>query len=369
MHAQCGLKPQCAIEKMTIDEKFMHRCLQLALKGEGFAKPNPMVGAVIVHDGKIIGEGYHRQFGEAHAEVNAVRLVKNPALLSSSTLYVSLEPCSHHGKTPPCAELIIQKKIPKVVVAVLDPNPKVSGKGVEMMRNAGVDVTAGILEKEAKELNRAFFVNQLYKRPYVILKWAQSADGFIDHKRLSAEEKAPAQISNELTHTIVHKFRTQVQGIMVGTNTALLDNPKLTARKWFGNNPTRIVIDKNGRVPQNSAIFSDDTDVIVFTQMDYPVGKPNVKAIPIDFSKETNAQILNHLYAEKIYSMLIEGGAHLLSTFIEKNYWDEAYVEISDKKLGTGVKAPEIAKNNAIIKKYLDSAQHHLKNKITQNFL
>ncbi len=360
---------QGTIEEMTIDEKFMHRCLQLALKGEGFAKPNPMVGAVIVHDGKIIGEGYHRRFGEAHAEVNAVRSVKNPALLSSSTLYVSLEPCSHHGKTPPCAQLVIEKKIPKVVVAVLDPNPKVSGKGIEMMRHAGVDVTVGMLEKEAEELNRAFFVNQLYNRPYVILKWAQSADGFIDYSRTVAEGKFPAQISNELTHTIVHKFRTRVQGIMVGTNTALLDNPKLTARKWFGNNPTRILIDKDGKIPQNSAIFSDDTDVIVFTQLEYPVRKPNVKAIQIDFSKDTNTQILKHLYTEKIYSVLVEGGAHLLSTFIEKNLWDEAYVEISDKKFVTGVKAPEIAKNNAIIKKYLDSVQHHLKNKITQNFL
>ena len=353
---------------MTTDEKFMHRCLQLARKGEGLARPNPMVGAVIVHNGQVIGEGYHRQFAKAHAEVNAVLSVKDQALLSSSTLYVSLEPCAHHGKTPPCAELVIEKKIPKVVIAVSDPNPKVSEKGIEKMQKAGIEVTIGVLQKEAEELTRAFFVNQLYNRPYVILKWAQSADGFIDHRRSTAEE-APAQISNELTHSIVHKFRTHVQGIMVGTDTALLDNPKLTARKWFGNNPTRIVIDREAKIPSNAAIFNDDAAVIVFTQSGYPVRKRNVKAIVIDFNKDTNRQILKHLYTEKIYSLLIEGGARLLSTFIEKDLWDEAYIEIAEKKLISGVRAPGISMDNAITKKYLDSTQHHLKNKITQNFL
>lgn len=354
---------------MTLDEKFMYRCLQLAKKGEGFAKPNPMVGAVIVHNGQIIGEGYHRQFGEAHAEVNAVNSVKDPSLLSSSTMYVSLEPCAHHGKTPPCAELVIEKKIPKVVIAVSDPNPKVSGKGIAMMQNAGINVTVGVLQKEAEELNRTFFVNQLYNRPYIILKWAQSADGFIDHNRSSAEEKAPALISNELTHSIVHKFRTQVQGIMVGTNTALLDNPKLTARKWFGNNPVRIMIDRDAKISPEAAIFNDDTKVIFFTQSDYPIKKNNIKSIVINFNEDTNIQILKHLYAERIFSVIVEGGARLLSTFIEKNIWDEAYVEISEKKLISGVEAPKISMDNAIIKKYLDSVQHHLKNKITQNFL
>ena len=354
---------------MTIDEKFMHRCLQLAQKGEGFARPNPMVGAVIVHNGQIIGEGYHRQFAEAHAEVNAVHSVKEPALLPLSTLYVSLEPCAHHGKTPPCVELVIEKKIPKVVIAVSDPNPNVSGKGIEKMQKAGIDVTVGILQKEAEELNRAFFVNQLYKRPYVILKWAQSADGFIDHRRSTAEE-VPAQISNELTHSIVHKFRTRVQGIMVGTDTAVLDNPKLTARKWFGNSPVRIVIDREAKIPSNAAIFNDDSTVIVFTQPGgYPVKKRNIKPIGIDFSGDTNRQILKHLFTEKIYSVLIEGGARLLSTFIEKDLWDEAYIEIAEKTLISGVKAPDISMDNAVTKKYLGSIQHHLKNKITLNFL
>ena len=353
---------------MTTDEKFMYRCLQLAKKGEGFARPNPMVGAVIVHNGQIIGEGYHRQFAEAHAEVNAILSVKDQALLSSSTLYVSLEPCAHHGKTPPCVELVIEKKIPKVVIAVSDPNPKVSGKGIEKMQKAGIDVTIGILQKEAEKLNRVFFVNHLYNRPYVILKWAQSADGFIDHRRSTAEE-TPARISNDLTHSIVHRFRTHVQGIMVGTGTALLDNPQLTARKWFGNNPTRIVIDREAKIPSNAAIFNEDSTVIVFTQSDYPIKKRNVKTIVLDFSKDTNRQILKHLYAEKIYSVLIEGGTRLLSTFIDKNLWDEAYIEIAATKLISGVKAPGISMDNAITKKYLDSTQYHLKNKITQNFL
>ncbi len=353
---------------MTTDEKFMRRCLQLAQKGEGFTSPNPMVGSVIVHNGKIIGEGYHRQFAGSHAEVNAVLSVKDQGLLSPSILYVSLEPCAHHGKTPPCAELIIEKKIPKVVIAVSDPNPKVSGRGIEKMQKAGIDVTTGILRKEAEELNRAFFVNQLYNRPYVILKWAQSADRFIDHRRSTAEE-TPARISNELTHSIVHKFRTRVQGIMVGTDTALLDNPKLTARKWFGNNPTRIVIDREAKIPSNAAIFNEDSTVIVFTQPGYPVRRRNIKPIVIDFNKDTNRQILKHLYAEKIHSVLVEGGARLLSTFIDKNLWDEAYIEIAATKLISGVKAPGISMDNAITKKYLDSTQHHLKNKITQNFL
>ncbi|HBU44760.1 MAG TPA: riboflavin biosynthesis protein RibD, partial [Porphyromonadaceae bacterium] len=257
---------------------------------------------------------------------------------------------------------------PKVVIAVSDPNPKVSGKGIEKIQKSGIEVTTGILQKEAEELNRAFFVNQLYNRPYVILKWAQSSDGFIDYRRSTAEE-APAQISNDLTHSIVHRFRTHVQGIMVGTDTALLDNPKLTARKWFGNNPTRIVIDREAKIPSNAAIFSEDSAVIVFTQSGYPVRKRNIKPIIIDFNRDTNRQILKHLYAEKIYSVLVEGGTRLLSTFIDKNLWDEAYIEIAATKLISGVKAPEISMDNAITKKYLDSTQHHLKNKITQNFL
>lgn len=354
---------------MTVDEKFMYRCLQLARKGEGFAKPNPMVGAVVVHEGKIIGEGCHFRFGEAHAEVNAVCSVKEAGLLPASTLYVSLEPCAHYGKTPPCAQLLIDKKIGRVVVAVSDPNPHVSGRGIAMLRAAGIEVTVGVLEKEARQLNRAFFTSQICRRPYVVLKWAQSADGFIDTERPMEGNEPPVLISNALTHVLVHKLRTEVQGIMVGTRTALLDNPRLTARKWYGDNPVRIVLDREGRIPENSLIFNEEAPVIVFTQAAYPVRKKNLKALVIDFSADTNRQILEHLYAEKIYSLMVEGGACLLSTFIEKNLWDEAYVEVSDKKLYSGVKAPEIDKGHAAVRRYAGSVQHHLKNKITQNFL
>ena len=244
----------------------MRRCIQLARKGEGFTKSNPLVGSIIVYKNRIIGEGYHRRFGENHAEVNAINSVKDKSLLKQSTLYVSLEPCAHHGKTPPCAELIISNKIPRVVIAIRDPNPKVSGKGVELMKNAGINVIEGILEDEARELNKLFFVNQLYTRPFIILKWAQSKDGFIDLIRDPSENNQPTIISNKLTHTIVHKFRTRVQGILVGTNTAILDNPKLTSRMWYGDNPIRIVIDRLNRLPRSLALFDGKVPTIVFTE-------------------------------------------------------------------------------------------------------
>lgn len=355
---------------MEIAEKYMYRCLQIAEKGRGSVNPNPMVGAVIVHNNKIIGEGYHRKFGEPHAEVNAVNSVKEQSLLPESTMYVSLEPCAHFGKTPPCANLIVSKKIPKVVIAVLDPNPSVAGKGVQILRNAGVDVSIGLLQKEAEQLNRPFFVNQLYNRPYIVLKWAQSCDGFMDLHRTAESNIAPAQISNSLTMSIVHKFRTEMQGIMVGTNTALLDNPRLTARKWFGNNPVRITIDKDGKISADAAIFNNEAPTIVFTQLeDYPVKKPSVKPISIDFEEDVTAQIIDRLYHEKIYSVMIEGGAHLLSSFIDKNRWDDAYIEISSKSILSGVKAPEIQSISRVAKKYLDSVQFHLKNEISRNFL
>lgn len=356
---------------MELNPSYMNRCLFLASKGQSFTKPNPMVGAVVVHKNRIIGEGYHRHFGEAHAEVNAINSVKDHTLLKESTLYVSLEPCAHHGKTPPCAELIISKKIPRVVIAVRDPNPKVSGKGVEMLKKKGIEVVEGILEDEAHDLNRFFFVNQLYSRPYVILKWAQSNDGFIDLHRTPNENKSPVIISNNLTHTIVHKFRTQVQGILVGTNTAILDNPRLTSRKWYGDNPTRIVIDRYNKIPLNSALFDGTVPTIVFTSSvpNNIDSSENIRYIEIDFTKDTNKLILNHLYNESIYSILVEGGSKLLSTFIDKGYWDEAFIEVSDKKLHNGVKSPNINGSVVSTKRYLDSSQYHLKSKISRNFL
>ncbi len=355
---------------MELNPLFMERCLQLARKGEGFTKPNPLVGAVVVHNGKIIGEGFHRQYGEAHAEVNAIASVEDSTLLRESTLYVSLEPCAHHGKTPPCAELIINREIPRVVVATGDPNPKVSGKGIAMMRESGIEVTLGMLEKEARELNRIFFVNQLYNRPYIILKWAQSSDGFMDYIRKPGDGKSPVIISNTMTHTIVHKFRTQVQGIMVGTNTALLDNPQLTARKWFGDDPVRVVIDRENKIPADASLFDGTVPTIVFTVSlpSVTAKKEYVKYIEIDFTGNICKQISDRLYDEKIYSLLIEGGAQLLASFIEKEMWDEAYVEIAEKELQSGVEAPAIQGDAASFRKYPGSVQFHLKSKITRNF-
>lgn len=349
----------------------MHRCLQLAANGATFTKPNPMVGAVVVHNDKIIGEGFHRKYGEPHAEVNAVNSVKDTSLLHESMMYVSLEPCAHYGKTPPCAELIVSSKIPRVVIATTDPNPKVAGKGIEILEKNGVKVEVGLLQDEARELNKVFFVNQMYQRPFVLLKWAQSADGFMDYNRDLQDNKPPAQISNPITQSMVHKLRTQYQGIMVGTNTALLDNPQLTARKWFGLNPTRIVIDRENKIPARSAIFNDAAPTIVFTASvpENKAGKENVKFIEIDFAEDTNARILKQLYNEKIYSVIIEGGAKLLSSFIEKNLWDEALLEISEKKLMSGIKAPDIKGLEISAKKYLDSVQFHLKSETTRNFL
>ncbi len=360
---------------MELNPIFMERCLQLALKGEGFTMPNPMVGAVIVHKGKIIGEGYHHRFGEQHAEVHAINSVRDQSLLKESTLYVSLEPCSHKGKTPPCANFIVSKEIPNVVIAVRDPNPKVSGGGVEVMRKNGIVVAEGVLEEEARNINRIFFVNQIYSRPYVILKWAQSKDGFIDQYRTPFDNKLPTKISNRITHIIAHKYRTRVQGIIVGTNTAILDNPQLTSRKWYGESPTRIVIDREKRIPLNSSFFDGSVETIVFTsdltdhKYDNYLKSKMVKIIELDFTKDTNCQILNHLYNEKIYSLIVEGGTVLLSSFIDKYLWDEAVIERSEKMLYEGVKAPVIEGVEIKANKYLNSTQFHLKSKITRNIL
>jgi diaminohydroxyphosphoribosylaminopyrimidine deaminase/5-amino-6-(5-phosphoribosylamino)uracil reductase len=355
---------------MSSHTTYIQRTLQLARKGEGFTHPNPMVGAVIVHNDKIIGEGYHRKFGEAHAEVNAINAVKDSSLLSKSTLYISLEPCSHYGKTPPCAELIISKKIPRVVIAVADPNPKVSGKGIQMLRNNGVEVIVGTLENEARELNKTFFTNQIYHRPHITLKWAQSSDGFIDIERTSREENPPARISNELTSILAHKLRANVQAIMIGTRTALLDNPQLTARKWFGKNPTRVVIDRENKLPADLAIFDDTAPTIVFIDISNNnlVKKKSITYIPIDFSQNVEEQIIYQLYERKICSLLIEGGTKTISSFIEKKLWDEALVEISDSSLYNGTKAPEIQGKTTKTSKFFNNIQIRLEREITRKF-
>lgn len=355
---------------MMNDEKYIRRCLQLAVKGKGYTMPNPLVGAVIVDNGEIIGEGYHKRYGDSHAEVNAINSVVDRSRLKTSTIYVSLEPCAHYGKTPPCADLIIRSGIPKVVVAIVDSNPSVSGRGIKMMEDAGVEVVIGVLEKEAYDINKRFFVNQNYKRPYIILKWAQSADGFIDRVRELGDGQSAIRLSNEISSAFVHKLRTEVQGIIVGTNTALMDNPKLTSRNWYGNNPTRIVIDREGKLPSGISLFDGEVETILFCEsFSSDFADKRVKSLKIDFSVNIIPQILQHLYEEDIYSILVEGGSSLLSSFIEGGYWDEAYVEVAPIKIGNGVKAPALDMSKSVTKYYKKSTQYHLKNKITQNIV
>ena len=301
------------------DERYMRRCIQLARCGECGAQPNPMVGAVIVHDGRIIGEGYHRKCGGPHAEVNAVRSVERPELLAESTLYVSLEPCAHYGKTLPCADLIVSCRIPRVVVGCQDLFAKVNGLGLKRMRDAGIQVEVGVLEEECKRLNERFFTYHSQKRPWVTLKWAQSADGFIARKDGTA-----VAFSTPMTKALVHRLRTRNQAIMVGTHTALWDNPTLTVRDWQGNHPLRVTIDRHGTLPTTLHL----KDGSVPTRI-YETG--NLE------------EILSDLYGSGIQSLLVEGGAALHRTFLETGLWDEARVEISPQMLGEGIPAASLS--------------------------
>jgi diaminohydroxyphosphoribosylaminopyrimidine deaminase/5-amino-6-(5-phosphoribosylamino)uracil reductase len=321
-------------------KKYMQRCLQLAANGLGNVAPNPMVGCVIVHDDKIIGEGYHARYGEAHAEVNAINSVKDKALLKDATLYVSLEPCSHHGKTPPCSDLIIESGIKKVVIASGDTNPVVAGKGIEKLKRAGVEVISGVLENEARELNKRFFTFHEQKRPYIILKWAQTADGFIDRKRTDNTEPA-LQISNEHSRRLLHKWRSEEQAIMVGTNTARLDNPRLDIRLVSGKNPLRMVLDKNLELAESLNLLDGSQPTLVFTSKK-SVAKNNLEFATIDFSENILPQVMVVLFQKQIQSVIVEGGSNLLQHFIDAKLWDEARVIISENFIGDGVTAPKL---------------------------
>lgn len=329
------------LQNMSIDELYMRRCLQLARCGAGSTSPNPMVGAVIVCDGRIIGEGYHIRAGEPHAEVNAVNSVSDEdrPLLARSTMYVSLEPCSHYGKTPPCCDMIIARGIPRVIIGSADPNPQVDGAGIARMRAAGVDVTVGVIEEECLRLNSAFFASQMHKRPYVTLKWAQSADGYID---LLRDGGSAVRISSPVSQVAVHKLRAQHDAILVGRHTALLDDPSLDIRHWAGRAPLRLVIDKNCSLPAGLKIFDGVLPTVVYTacEKDGGFGK-NVEQVVLDFNNPLIPQILEHLYSVKVNSLLVEGGATVLQSFINASLWDEARVEVnSSLELGDGVVAP-----------------------------
>lgn len=325
---------------MTKDEKYIARCIQLAKNGLCNAAPNPMVGAVIVHNDTIIGEGYHIRCGEAHAEVNAVRSVKDESLLKESTIYVSLEPCSHHGKTPPCADLIINKGIPRVVVGCQDPFSLVAGRGIAKLREAGIEVKVGVLEEECRQLIRRFVTFNTLRRPFITLKWAESADGFID---LHRTEGHPYIFSSPLSSMLVHKRRAEHSAILVGRRTALLDNPSLTTRNWFGKNPVRMVIDKDLTLPKHLALFDGSVRTLVFTQREDTSNRPNVEHIRLDFKIDILPQIMEVLYKEKLQSLMVEGGSILLQSFIDAGCWDEAYIEQSDAHLKDGVKAPSFS--------------------------
>lgn len=325
--------------KLNLHETYINRCLQLAQNGLGTTYPNPLVGSVIVCDGKIIGEGWHKKAGEAHAEVNAIASVKDVDLLKKSTLYVNLEPCSHFGKTPPCADLIIKMQIPKVVIGTMDPFAKVCGNGIAKLKEAGIQVEVGFLEKECNDLNKRFFTFHQQKRPYIILKWAQTQDVFI--APLHKDENRPVWISNPLSRQLVHLWRTEEQAILVGTNTVLDDNPKLNVRDTFGKSPIRIVIDRELKIPTDFSVYDKSVKTIFITSKEQESQDENLVFDKIDFQSNVIQQVLDVLYKHQIQSVIIEGGSQLLQSFIQENLWDEARIFTSEISLKEGIKAPD----------------------------
>ncbi len=322
------------------DKLLIQRCFDLALNGAGAVAPNPMVGAVVVYDGRIIGEGYHKAFGQPHAEVNAINSVseKERELIARSTLYVSLEPCNHHGKTPPCTDLILKSGIKKVVVSNLDPNPLVAGKGVQALKKAGCEVMTGILQEQGEWINRRFFTFHTKKRPYIILKWAQSADGFF-----TKDVTQQHWITGEQSKRLVHRWRSEEAAILTGTNTVLADNPQLTNRFWNNSGqPIRVVIDKNLKLPLTMNVFDGSVPTIIFTMKDGN-GKKNLTCVKLDNEKTFLVDLINELYRRNILSVIVEGGAKILNSFIAEGLWDEARVFTGIEYFGDGIPAPKIA--------------------------
>jgi len=339
---------------VNIHEKYIKRCIKLAKNGFGTTYPNPMVGSVIVYENQIIGEGWHKKSGEPHAEVNAIRSVKDKSLLKKATIYVSLEPCSHFGKTPPCCDLIIEHKIPNVVVGTVDPNEKVAGNGIKKLIAAGANVTVGVLEDECNELNKRFFTFHQQKRPYIILKWAESQDGFLSPEKEIDQDRKPVWITNQYSRQLVHKWRSEEQAILVGTQTVIEDNPKLNTRDWSGNNPVRVVLDQNNRISKDSFIFDNTVKTIVFTKSETNLSAENTNFEVIDFNQNIIPQVLAVLYQNQIQSIIIEGGLHTLQSFIDQNIWDEARVFIGKTIFEKGTKAPVILKKDTT-KTYIQS--------------
>lgn len=316
---------------VKIDEKYINRCIKIAKNALGTTAPNPMVGCVIVHNEQIIGEGFTSPYGSHHAEVNAINSVPDKSFLSQSTLYVTLEPCSHFGKTPPCTDLIIFHKIPKVVIGTMDTHNKVAGKGIEQLKASGCDVIVGVLENRCKTHHKRFLTFHNKQRPYIILKWAETSDGFIAPK--TKDFLQPVWITNELSRQLTHKWRSEEQAILVGTKTVLDDNPRMTVRDWTGKNPIRIVIDKDKKLSQELNIFDKSATTMV-------ISKQNM-----DFNQPLAQQICDLLFFNNITSFIIEGGSKTLQTFIDENLWDEARVFTGNVKFGEGIKAPRLIAN------------------------
>ena len=327
------------------DEIYMRRCFELALHGLGNTRTNPLVGSVIVHNNEIIGEGYHHEYGGPHAEVNAIRSVKDKTLLHESTIYINLEPCSHFGKTPPCSTLILNHKIPRTVISNMDPFPSVRGRGMAALQNAGTEVVYGVLEDEGELLNRRFLTFHREKRPYIILKWAETSDGFIDIERQEGDPVGTNWITDEVARTLVHKWRSEEAGLMVGTNTIIADNPRLNVRRWSGNSPLRITFDRNGRIPESANILDNSQDTLVFTcQQERYTGKTNSVLIDHGYQLE---DVLAELYEQKIISILVEGGQQIHNAFITSGLWDEARVFRGKMMFSQGVEAPVIDQSPA----------------------
>lgn len=343
------------------EEQYIRRCLELAKNAEGATYPNPIVGAVVVSDGKIIGEGFHRKAGGPHAEVFAINSVKDKSLLKKSTIYVSLEPCSHFGKTPPCADLIIDSGIPNVVVGTIDSNSKVAGKGIMKLKDAGCHVIVGVLDDECRWINRRFITFHEKKRPYIILKWAQSADGFIDIDPLAQNNRGSYWISGLPERVLVHKWRATEQAILVGGRTVRVDNPSLDVRYWSGRNPLRLVLSKTGNISGDASIFSTNGQTILFSEVNKSFNNCVTKLL--NKEEETTTQIMNYLYETKIQSVIVEGGAETLGHFITSGLWDEARIFTGKESFQRGVKAPDISGREVYTQKFEKSTLRILCNK------
>ncbi|MDB9835541.1 bifunctional diaminohydroxyphosphoribosylaminopyrimidine deaminase/5-amino-6-(5-phosphoribosylamino)uracil reductase RibD [Flavobacteriaceae bacterium] len=323
-------------KKDPIHIKFMQRCLDLAKLGLGQTYPNPLVGSVLVYKGNIVSEGWHQKKGEAHAEVHAIQNLKDKSILGMCTLYVNLEPCNHQGATPPCSDLIVSSRIPRVVVGCFDPFKLVNGAGIEKLKNAGCEVLIGVLEQEAQEINKRFFTFHLKKRPYIILKWAQSTDGFIAPLKQNRSLKEPVWLSNESSQTFSHLWRSQEQSILVGVQTIIDDNPSLTTRKIQGSSPLRIVLDPQGRIPKESNVLLDEFDTLIFSTKK----SATTKEVVISDFKKILEQLCALLHQRNIQSLIVEGGSKTLQGFIDSDLWDEARIFTSPKVLNEGIKKP-----------------------------